>query len=45
MSHDNPMTIGFVRDEMTLKVTLLVCISIIIFKALVSCIIGLGGKL
>jgi hypothetical protein len=24
MSHDNPMTIGFIRDEMTLKATLCV---------------------
>ncbi len=38
--HDNPMTIGFVVDEMTLKATLLVCISIVISKALVSCVIG-----
>jgi hypothetical protein len=38
MSHDNPMTIGFVGDEMTLKATLLVCIPIVIFKTLVSCV-------
>jgi hypothetical protein len=40
MSHDNPMTIKFVGDEMTLKATLLICVSIIIYKALVSCIIS-----
>jgi hypothetical protein len=40
MNHDNPMTIGFVKDEMTLKATLLVCVLIVIFKALVSCVIG-----
>jgi hypothetical protein len=25
MNHDNPMTIGFVGDEMTLKATLFIC--------------------
>jgi len=38
MSHDNPMTIRFVGDEMTLKATLLVCVLIVISKALVSCV-------
>jgi hypothetical protein len=39
MSHDNAMTITHFGDEMTLKATLFVCISIVISKALVSCII------
>jgi hypothetical protein len=45
MNHDNPMTIAFVGDEMTLKATLLVCVLIVISKNLVSCIIGLKKKL
>jgi hypothetical protein len=45
MNHENSMTIGFVGDEMTLKATLLVCFSTIIFKALVSCITSLEEKL
>ncbi len=45
MNHDNPRTIGFVEDEMTLKATLFVCVSIIISKALVSCVIGLEERL
>jgi hypothetical protein len=40
MSHDNPMTIGCVGNEMTLKATLFVSILIVIFKALVLCIKG-----
>jgi hypothetical protein len=44
MNHDNPMTIGFVGDEMTLKATLFVCVLIIISKALVSCITGLEKR-
>jgi hypothetical protein len=40
LHHDNPMMIGFVGDEMTLKITLLFCDSIVIINALVSCIIG-----
>jgi hypothetical protein len=39
------MMIGFVRDEMTLKTTLLVCDPIVISDALVSCVIGLKEKL
>jgi hypothetical protein len=38
MNHDNPMTIGFVEDEMTLKATLLLCVLIVISTILVSCI-------
>jgi hypothetical protein len=38
MSHENPMMIGFVENEMTLKTTLLLCDPIIIINALVSCI-------
>ncbi len=45
MNHDNPMTIGFVGDEMTLKTTLFVYISIVISKALISCVIGLEERL
>jgi hypothetical protein len=45
MNHDKPMMIGFVGDEITLKTTLLVCVPILIFKALVSCIIGLEERL
>jgi hypothetical protein len=41
MNHDNPMTIRFVGDGMTLKATLLVCILIVISKALVSCVTSL----
>jgi hypothetical protein len=44
MKQDNPMTIDFVRDEMTLKTTLLVCDPMIISKALVSCVISFGKK-
>jgi hypothetical protein len=40
MSHDNLVMIGFVKDEMTLKTTLLLCDPIITINALVSCIIG-----
>jgi len=42
---DNWMMIGFVKDEMTLKTTLLVCDPIVISDALVSCVIGLKEKL
>jgi hypothetical protein len=45
MSHDNPMTIRFVGDEMTLKATLLVCVIIVISKALVSCVTSPKEKL
>jgi len=45
MNHDNPMTIGFVGDEMTLKTTLFVYISIVISKALISCVIGFEERL
>jgi hypothetical protein len=38
MSHDNPLMIGFVRDEMTLKTTLLLCDPIVIVNILVSCV-------
>jgi hypothetical protein len=38
MNHDNPMMIGFVKDEMRLKKTLLLCDPIIIVNTLVSCI-------
>jgi hypothetical protein len=41
MSHDNPMMLGFVGNEMTLKTTLLLCDPIVTVNALVSCIIGL----
>jgi hypothetical protein len=44
MNHDNPMMIGFVKDDMTLKTTLLLCDPIIIVNALVSCIIGLEER-
>jgi hypothetical protein len=40
MSHDNPMMIRFVKDEMTLKTTLLLCDPIVTINVLVSCIIG-----
>jgi len=38
MSHDNPMIIRFIEDEMTLKTILLLCDPIVIVNALVSCI-------
>jgi hypothetical protein len=38
MSHDNPMMIRFVRDEMTLKTTLLLCDPIVTINTLVSCV-------
>jgi len=38
MNHDNPMMIRFVKDEITLKITLLLCDPIITINALVSCI-------
>jgi len=40
MHHDNPMMIRFVKDEMTLKTTLLLCDPIVTVNALVSCIIS-----
>jgi hypothetical protein len=39
------MMIGFVENEMTLKTISLVCDSMVISNALVSCIIGLAEKL
>jgi hypothetical protein len=36
--------VGFVREEMTLKTTLLVCDPMVISNSLVSCIIGLEKK-
>ncbi len=36
MNQDNPMMIGFVRDEMTLKTTLLKCDPMVISNVLVS---------
>lgn len=41
---DNPMIIDFVRDEMTLKTTLLVCNLMIISNALVSCVVSFEKK-
>jgi hypothetical protein len=38
VSHDNPMMIGCVGDEMTLKITLLLCDPMMVSNALVSCI-------
>ncbi len=38
MSHDNPIMIRFVGDEMTLKTTLLLCNPIVTVNALVSCV-------
>jgi hypothetical protein len=38
MNHDNPMMIMFVKDEMTLNTTLLLCDPIVTTKALVSCV-------
>jgi hypothetical protein len=40
MSQNNPMMVGFAREEMTLKTTLLVCDPMVISNSLVSCIIG-----
>jgi hypothetical protein len=40
MSHDNPMMIKFVENEMTLKITLLLCDPIVIVNTLVSCVTG-----
>jgi len=36
VSQDNPMMIGFVRDEVTLKTTLLECDAMVISNVLVS---------
>jgi hypothetical protein len=41
---DNPMMIEFVKDEITLKTTLLVCNPMIIFNALVSCVVSFEKK-
>jgi hypothetical protein len=40
MNHDNLMMIRFIGDEMTLKITLLLCDPIVTINALVSCIIA-----
>ncbi len=40
MNQNNPMMIGFVGDEMTLKIILLVCNPMVIFNALVSCVVS-----
>ncbi len=40
MKQDNPTMIDFVKDEMTLKTTLLVCDPMIISNALVSCVMS-----
>jgi hypothetical protein len=44
MSHDNPMMIRFVRNEMTLKTTLLLCDPIITINVLVSHVTGLKER-
>lgn len=44
MKQDNPMMIDFVTNEMTLKRTLVVCDPMIIFNALVSCVISFEKK-
>jgi hypothetical protein len=44
MSHDNPMMIGFVGDEMKLKTTLLLCDLIVTINVLVSCVTGLEKR-
>jgi hypothetical protein len=44
-SQYNPMMIGFVENEMTLKTILLICDAMVISNALVSCIISLVKKL
>jgi hypothetical protein len=41
---DNPMMIEFVKDEITLKTTLLVCNPMIIFNALVSSVVSFEKK-
>jgi hypothetical protein len=41
---DNPMMIEFVKDEITLKTTLFVCNPMIIFNALVSCVVSFEKK-
>jgi hypothetical protein len=38
MNQDNPMMIGFVEDEMTLRTILVECNSMVISNALVSCV-------
>jgi hypothetical protein len=40
MNHDNPMMIRFVKDEMTLKITFLLCDLIVIVNVLGSCAIA-----
>ncbi len=44
-NQDNPMMIRFFGDEMTLKITLLVCNPMVIFNALVSCVISSKERL
>jgi hypothetical protein len=44
MSHVNLMMIGFVRNEMTLKTTLLLYDPIVIDNALVSCVTSLEKR-
>jgi len=44
MNHDNLMMIGFVRNEMTLKITLLLCDSIVTINPLVSCVTSLEKR-
>jgi hypothetical protein len=44
MSHDNLMMVRFIGNEMTLKVTLLLCDPIITINTLVSCIIALEER-
>jgi hypothetical protein len=44
MSQDNPMMIGFFKDEMTLNTTLLKCDPMVISNALVSCVTSLEER-
>ncbi len=44
MNQDNPMMIGFVEDEMTLRIILLECNSMVISNALVSCVTSLKKR-
>jgi hypothetical protein len=45
MSQNNSMMIVFVKDEMTLKTTLLICDLMVISNVLVSCVIGFEERL
>jgi hypothetical protein len=45
MSQNNSMMIGFVKDEMTQKTTLLICDPMVISNVLVSCVTGLEERL